>query len=190
MTALLQPAPITVEEYLEGELLSEVKHEYLGVEAHAIAGAGNRHNQVATNITIALGARLRGKPCRPFNSDTKVRIELANHTRFYYPDAMVVSDRNRDDEQWQDRPVVIVEVLSESTRRTDLGEKREAYLAIPTLKVLLIVEPGEAAATLYRRGPSGGFLSEHYAGSDQWIPLPEIEVKLPLGEFYEGLEPS
>lgn len=189
MTALLQPKPITVEEYLERELLSPVKHEFLGGEVHAMAGAGNRHNQIATNITIALGSRLRGKPCRPFNSDTKVRIELANHTRFYYPDAMVVCDRNRDDEQWQDRPVVIVEVLSESTRRTDLGEKREAYLAIPTLKALLIVEPNEAAATLYRRRPSGGFTHEHYSGSGERILLPEIEVELPLGEFYEGLEP-
>lgn len=188
MTALLQPKAITVEEYLAGELLSEGKHEYLGGEVHAMAGAGNRHNQIATNITIALGSRLRGKPCRPFNSDTKVRIELANHTRFYYPDAMVVCDRNRDEEQWQDRPVVIVEVLSESTRRTDLGEKRDAYLAIPTLKVLLFVEPGEAAATLYRRAQSGGFIREDYLGSDALIFLPEIEVDLPLGEIYEGLE--
>lgn len=188
MTAQLQPKPITVEEYLAGELLSPVKHEYLGGEIHAMAGAGNRHNQVATDVTIALGSRLRGKPWRPFNSDTKVRIELANHTRFYYPDAMVVCERNRDDEQWQDRPVVIVEVLSESTRRTDLGEKREAYLAIPTLKVLLFVEPSKPTATLYRRAPSGGFSSEHLSGPDAVIALPEIEVTLPLADLYEGLE--
>lgn len=188
MTALLQAAPITVEEYLKGELVSEVKHEYLGGEVHAMAGAGNRHNQVATNVTGLLFAQLRGKPCRPFNSDTKVRIELPNHTRFYYPDAMVVCDRNRDDEQWQDRPVVIVEVLNESTRRTDLGEKREAYLAIPTLKVLLFVEPSKPTATLYRRAPSGGFSSEHLSGPNAVIALPEIEVTLPLADLYEGLK--
>jgi len=102
MTALLQPAPIKVEEYLEGELLSEVKHEYLGGEVHAMAGAGNRHNQIATNVTGLLFAHLRGEPFRPFNSDTKVRIELANHTRFSYPDAMAVRGRNRDDDQRQD----------------------------------------------------------------------------------------
>lgn len=188
MPARLQPHPISVEEYLEGELLSETKHEYLGGEVYAMAGAGNRHNQVATNITVALGAHLRGKSCRPFNSDTKVRVELINHTRFYYPDAMVVCDRNRDDEQWQDRPVVIVEVLSESTRRTDLGEKREAYLTIPTLKALILVEPGQAAAILYRRGSSGGFVREEFSGPDALIPLPEIGIELPLGEFYEGLD--
>jgi Uma2 family endonuclease len=189
MSATLASKAVSVADYLREELLSEEKREFVGGNVFAIGGHSNRHNQIATNLLGALGSRLRGKPCRPFNSDTKVRIELANHTRFYYPDAMVVCDRNRDDEQWQDRPVVIVEVLSESTRRTDLGEKRDAYLAIPTLKVLLIVEPGEAAATLYRRGPSGGFTHEHYSGSVERIPLPEIEVELSLGEFYEGLEP-
>lgn len=188
MSATLVGKAVSVADYLREELLSEEKREFVGGNVFAIGGHSNRHNQIATNLLGALGSRLRGKPCRPFNSDTKVRIELANHTRFYYPDAMVVCDRNRDEEQWQDRPVVIVEVLSESTRRTDLGEKREAYLAIPTLKVLLIVEPGEAAATLYRRGQSGGFTREDYLGRDACLPLPEIGIDLPLPEFYEGLE--
>lgn len=188
MSPALSSALISVADYLRDELLSDIKREFVGGNVFAIGCHSNRHNQVATNLLGVLGSRLRGKPCRPFNSDTKVRIELANHTRFYYPDAMVVCDRNRDEEQWQDRPVVIVEVLSESTRRTDLGEKREAYLAIPTLKVLLFVEPGEAAATLYRRAQSGGFIREDYLGSDALISLPEIEVDLPLGEIYEGLE--
>lgn len=188
MSAICQPKLFTVEEYLESELLTPEKREFLGGEVHAMAGAGNRHNQVATNLTGLLFTQLRGKRCRPFNSDTKVRIELFNQTRFYYPDAMVVCDRNRDDDQWQDRPVVVIEVLSESTRRTDLGEKREAYLMIPTLKVLLLVEPGEAAATLYRRGPSGGFTREDYAGVESLISFPEIEIEFPLGEAYEGLE--
>lgn len=187
MTGLLPPNTLTVDEYLESEALSPIKREFLGGEVHAMAGAraGNRHNQVATNVTVALGARLRCKPCRPFNSGTKVRIELPGQPRFYYHDGMVVCEKNRDEDQWQDRPVVVVEVLSESTRRTDLGEKREAYLAIPTLKVLLFVEPSEAAATLYRRRPSGGFDREDYLGPGSRIPLPEIGVDLPLAELYE-----
>ena len=153
-----------------------------------MAGASNRHNKIAVNTLLTLGSSLRGKPCRPFNSDTKVRIQLFNHTRFYYPDAMVVCDQNRDDEQWQDRPVVIVEVLSESTRRTDLAEKREAYLTIPSLMVLIFAETDEAALTVYRRQADGGFAREDYAGLDAWVPLPEIESALPLAELYEGVE--
>lgn len=176
-----------MEEYLEGELHAEVKHEYLGGEVHAMAGASNRHNEIAVNTLLSLGTALRGKPCRTFNSDTKVRIRLFNHTRFYYPDAMVVCDKNRDQDQWQDWPVVIVEVLSESTRRTDLAEKREAYLTIPSLMVLILAEPDEPALVVHRRQPDGGFARETYSGLDGAIPLPEIESSLPLAEVYEGV---
>lgn len=188
MTALLKPGPISVEEYLAGELVSEVKHEYLGGEVHAMAGGTIRHSAIATNVTVALGSALRGKPCRPFNSDLKVRIELPGHTRFYYPDAMVTCDPSRDSDQWEDRPVVIVEVLSESTRRIDLTEKRDAYLTIPTLKALIFIEPDLLHATVYRRNPAGCFLSEDRSGLDAIIPLPEIEASLPLSEVYEGIE--
>lgn len=187
MSALRKPAPISVADYLAGELVAEVKHEYLGGEVHAMAGGSNRHNAISGNTYLSLGNSLRGKPCRPFNSDTKVRIQLLSHTRFYYPDAMVVCDRNRDQDHWQDRPVVIVEVLSESTRRTDLTEKREAYLAIPSLMALIFVEPDEAALIVHRRKADGGFAREDYAGLDAAVPLPEIECSLPLAEVYEGV---
>ncbi len=188
MSALRQPAPISVEDYLEGELVSEVKHEYLGGEVHAMAGASNQHNEIAGNSYLAFGTALRGKPCRPFNSDTKVRVQFFNHTRFYYPDAMVVCHKNHAQDQWQDRPVVIVEVLSESTRRIDLAEKREAYLTIPSLMVLILAEPDEPALTVHRRQPDGGFAREDYSGLDAVVPLPEIEASFPLAEVYEGVE--
>lgn len=177
-----------MDEYLAGELVSDVKHEFLGGEVHAMAGGTTRHSSIATNVTVALGGALRGKPCRTFNSDLKVRIELPGQSRFYYPDAMVVCELRKDSEQWQDRPSVIVEVLSESTRRIDLTEKREAYLAIPTLRSLVFVEPELAHATVYRRGASGGFLREEYTGLDAIIPLPEVEIELALAEVYEGIE--
>lgn len=185
MTALLRPDPVSVDEYLECELVSEVKHEYVGGHVHAMAGGTTRHSAVATNVTIALGGALRGKPCRPFNSDLKIRIELPGQTRFYYPDAMVVCELREETATWQDRPVVVVEVLSESTRRIDLTEKRDAYLAIPTLKALIFVEPDIAHVTVHRCGPSGGFNIEEYAGLDSVIPLPEVEIDLPLSEIYD-----
>jgi Uma2 family endonuclease len=188
MTALRQPALIAIEDYLGGELVSEIKHEYLGGEIHAMAGATNRHNEVATNVTTALAASLRGRRCRAFNSDTKIRIELPRQTRFYYPDAMVVCEQNDDTEQWQDRPVVVVEVLSDSTRRADLSEKRDAYLAIPSLMVLICIEPDQPAAIVHRRGATGDFLREDYAGLDSVVPLPEIGIDLVLAEVYERIE--
>jgi Uma2 family endonuclease len=188
MNALTQPDSISIEDYLAGEEVSDVKHEFLGGTVHAMAGATNQHNAISVSGLLSLGAQLRGKSCQPFNSDTKVRIEFSDHTRFYYPDAMVVCQPNPANEHFQQNPVIIIEVLSDSTRRTDLGEKRDAYLAIPSLKVLLFVESDSPTVTLYRRKSGGGFASELHTGLESTIPLPEIEASLPLAELYERVE--
>lgn len=185
MTALKQPGPITIAEYLSDEELSDVKHEYLGGTVHAMAGASNQHNSIAVNALVSLGAQLRGKSCRPFNSDTKVRIEYPDHTRLYYPDALVVCHSNPSTDHFQGRPVVIIEVLSDSTRRTDLGEKRDAYLTISSLKVLIFVESETPAVIVHRRKSEGGFAVEAHSGLDAVIPLPEIDASLALAELYE-----
>ena len=114
---------------------------------------------------FALGSRLRGRRCRPFNSDTKIRIRLPSHVRFYYPDASVVCHQNPPDDSFQDEPVVIVEVLSRATRRIDDGEKKDAYLTIPTLAVYLLIEQETAAVVAYRRTEKG-FVREVYEGRD------------------------
>jgi Uma2 family endonuclease len=101
---------------------------------------------------------------------------------------MVVCQPNAGSDHYQDQPVVVIEVLSESTRRADLGEKRDAYLTIPSLKVLLLVEPDASSVTLHRRRAEGGFAIEHHSGSDAVIPLPEIEAQLSLAELYERVE--
>jgi Uma2 family endonuclease len=181
----MQQDTITIAEYLAGEELSDVKHEYLGGTVHAMAGATNQHNAIAVNALLSLGAQLRGKSCRPFNSDTKVRIEYPDHTRFYYPDALVVCHPNPPTDHFQDHPVFIIEVLSDSTRRADLGEKRDAYLTIPTLKVLMFVEPESPSVIAHRRKSEGGFAVEVHSEIDAIIPLPEIDASLPLAELYE-----
>ena len=88
-------ALISTEEYLRGELESDVKHEYVAGAVYAMAGAKNQHNEVAGNVFAALHARLRGKPCRPCNSYTKVRIRLPGELRFNYPDGQNTGRHNR-----------------------------------------------------------------------------------------------
>ena len=83
---------------------------------------------------------------------------------------------------------MIVEVLSESTRRTDLTEKREAYLTTPSLQVLMLVEPDEAIVVAYRRAYSGDFLKESYFGVEAIVPLNEVGIDLALAEVYERIE--
>ena len=117
MVAFKPPDLITVSDYLAGEEISDTKHEYLGGTVHAMAGATIRHNNIATNSLASLHGQLRGKSCQPNNSDTKVRIEFPDHTRFYYPDTMVVCQSNPDSDHFQNQPVVIIEILSDSTCR-------------------------------------------------------------------------
>ncbi|MGL4401360.1 MAG: Uma2 family endonuclease [Luteolibacter sp.] len=188
MTAVKPPDFITLEDYLAGEEVSAVKHEYLGGTVHAMAGATNQHNTLAGNSFASLHGQLRRKTCQPFNSDTKVRIEFTDHTRLYYSDAMVVCDSRSATEYFQDRPVVIIEVLTDSTRRTDLGEKRDAYLTMPSLKLLLFIEPESPTVIAYRRKPEGGFAAEPYSGLAAVVPLQEIEASLPLADLYERVE--
>jgi Uma2 family endonuclease len=187
MTAAKKLDLISVEEYLAGEVRSPIKHEYLGGMVHAMAGARNVHNAIATNLVAALHARLRGQKCRPFNSDTKVRIRLPTHCRFYYPDASVVCRPNPPEETFQDEPAILFEVLSEATRRIDGGEKRDAYLTISSLFAYVMLEQDSAAAVVYRRSEQG-FVREVYTGTEAVIALAEIEIELPLAEVYEDVE--
>jgi Uma2 family endonuclease len=187
MTAAQKLNYVSVEDYLAGELVSPIKHEYVGGVVYAMAGARNAHNLIATNTLVNLGSRLRAKRCRPYNSDTKVRIRLPHHTRFYYPEAMVVCRPNPQRESFQDEPAVIFEVLSRGSRRLDEGEKKEAYLAIPSLAVYALVEQETPAVVIYRRTEQG-FVREVYEGLDAVLPLPEIDIELPLAEMYEGVE--
>src|SRR5258707_3009470 len=98
---------VSVEDYLNAELNSPTKREYLGGVVYAMAGARNVHNIIATNVLGSLYARLRGRRCRPFNSDTKGRIRLPAHLRFYYPDVSVICRPNPPNDSVQDETAAL-----------------------------------------------------------------------------------
>jgi Uma2 family endonuclease len=179
---------VTVEDYLAEEEVSPVKREYRDGIVYDMAGARNVHNDISVRALGQLYLQLRGKPCKPCNSDTKVRILLTSGTRFYYPDAFVVRNPNPANDACHDAPVVVLEVTSTSTRRIDLGEKKDAYLAIPTLMVYLVAESTEAVVQVFRRSPNGDFHRELAIGLEAIIPLPEIGVTLALADLYEGID--
>jgi Uma2 family endonuclease len=177
---------VSEKDYLAGELVSVIKHEYLGGMVYAMAGAINRHNIIGRNTLIAFGSLLRNKRCQPFNSDTKIRIRLPNQVRFYYPDVSVVCESNSEYESFQDNPAVVLEVLSKSTRRIDEGEKKDAYLTIPSLCLYVLIDQELPSVVVNRRTPQG-FVREVYEGMDAKIPMSEIETELPLAEIYRGV---
>src|SRR5262245_34123570 len=123
MEAAAKTGTVSVEEYLAAEPRSEVRHEYIGGEVYAVAGASEEHNIIATNLLAALHAHLRGKACRVFMVDMKVRLFAAREEIFYYPDLMVTCDARDTDRYFKRFPNVLIEVLSTDTARTDRREK-------------------------------------------------------------------
>lgn len=112
MSAVKKLQLVSVDEYLAGELVSPIKHEYLGGIVYAMAGARNVHNTIAGNVFASLHTRLRGRKCRPFNSDTKVRVRLPTQVRFYYPDVSITYRPNPPNDSFQDAPTVLLEIPS------------------------------------------------------------------------------
>jgi Uma2 family endonuclease len=178
---------VTVDEYLAAEATSLSKSEYVDGWVRAMSGACVRHNQVKANCMIHLGRSLSGRRCRPFDSDMKLRIHRFGATRFYCPDLQVVCDSNPPTSVYQDSPVLIIEVLSPSTRRYDLDEKMNAYLQIPSLQCYIVLEQHQPIAIVMRRS-EGGFLRQVIEGVDEAIPLPFLGCELAMRDLYDGIE--
>jgi Uma2 family endonuclease len=178
---------LSVDDYLSGERSSSIKHEFVGGVVYAMVGASNRHNLIASRILVAVGSRLRGVPCEAFNSDTKIRLQFPTHVRFYYPDVSVVCRQNALSDPFQDSPAIVFEVLSHRTRRADEGEKKDAYLSLPSLDAYVLVEQVAPVITLYRRTEQG-FVREVHEGGETALPLQTIGISLPLVEIYHDLE--
>ena len=186
MSSAEKPDYVTVQEYLLQEQSSIIKHEYVDGWVRAMTGATNRHNRIGINCTFQLMKQLQGKPCQPYNSDTKVRIQQRGSTRFYYPDLQVVCDPNSESESFQDHPKLIIEILSASTRRIDLDEKLVAYTQITSLDYYIIFEQHQPQAILMRR-IEGLFTRELIEGLSAMIELPSLSCSLALKDVYDGV---
>jgi len=187
MSSAERPEYFSVDDYLNLEELAQSKNEYVDGWIRAMSGATLRHNMVSVNALVSLATLLKGNPCRPFNSDTKVRIHRAGMKRFYYPDLQVVCKSNEPTSVFQDQPVLIIEVLSPSTRRYDLDEKMAAYLTIASLEYYIALEQHQPIAIVMSR-TADGFLREVIEGIKTDIKLPVLECTLSMREIYEGIE--
>src|SRR6185369_9732155 len=169
MTALAKPEPISVEDYLEGERLSDVRHEYVGGHVYAMAGASDDHNRIAGNIFAFLHVALRGKRCEPFINDMKVKIPPRLTPAFYYPDVLVICDPDDKAKYFRERPTVIFEVISPDTERTDRREKALAYGYIDSLRVYVLVEQDELKMTVLRLAEDREWHTETVEGKDAML---------------------
>jgi Uma2 family endonuclease len=175
---------ITPDEYLEGERLAAIRHEYVDGRVYAMAGASDDHNRLAGNIFAELRERLRGHRCEPFINDMKVKIPPTFADVYYYPDVLVACDPMDNARYFRERPTVIIEVLSPETERTDRGEKAIAYRQIATIEAYVLVEQERMAATILLR-TEPGWQSDVVEGPDSILKLPGLGVEIPLGRIYE-----
>jgi Uma2 family endonuclease len=181
MSAVIKNRFISVEAYLTGELNADTKHEYIDGDVYAMAGASKNHESIAGNVFVGLHQQLRGTRCRPFGSDIKVKVG----NQFFYPDVMVVCDDKTDNPYYTESPILLVEVLSKSTRRTDETIKRVAYSSLPSVQEYVLIEQDFVDVEVCRR--SSGWVSNHYfLGDDVWFE--SLDFNLAVEEIYRWVE--
>jgi len=186
MSALLAPTHtfISPEEYLEIDRAGERKSEYFDGAMFLMAGASRDHISISIEVAAVLRNQLRGMPCRPFNSDTRVKIPNKN---FCFPDVSIACDP-----QWEDKrfdillnPVVVFEVLSPSNESWDRGGKFREYQRISSLREYVLVSQDKPLIEIYSRRDVG-WLYRAVEGREASIALESVEgVVLPLHEIYE-----
>ena len=175
---------LSEQEYLLGELTSEIRHEYVDGEVYAMAGAGEAHNLIALNVASKLRDFARGGPCRVFISDMKLHVQTWK--AYYYPDILVTCDPTDSHSHFKERPSLVVEVLSPSTESTDRREKMLAYRTLSSLKEYVLVATEKRLVEIYRRDGNDEWQLAAVS-QDQSLLLESVGVSLTLDEIYEDV---
>lgn len=178
--AKLKPK-ITVEDYLEGEKVSPIRHEYLDGEVYAMSGASKTHNRITLRLLPKLTDHLDGTDCETFFTNVKLRVKPLN--RFYYPDLVVVCGPDEEHDYYVTKPTIIVEVLSPTTALTDKREKWFAYQDIEGLTEYVMIEQETERAEVYRKRDDGLWSYLEFEKHEE-IEFESIGFKMPMAELY------
>ncbi|HEY0048014.1 MAG TPA: Uma2 family endonuclease [Pyrinomonadaceae bacterium] len=178
---------ISVEDYLEGEKISPVKHEYVYGEIYAMAGTSDNHNRIVGNLVNSLLNHLRDSSCEPFFGDIKVRV---SPNVYYYPDVLVSCEENPENSYFRNQPILIVEVISPSTREIDRREKLLFYQQMPSVQEYVIVEQEKMHVEIHRRQPDGRWITYFYNDNDldEQLEFQSVGLKINLEEIYRRVK--
>lgn len=186
--AVEAPRRMTEAEFFAWQERQDDRYEFVDGfpvrQTRMMSGASRRHDQIVVNLVAELRNQLRGGPCRPFTADTGVRTEGGRLRR---PDVGVECGPRNDRAFVADRPRLVVEVLSPSTRENDMFGKLEEYRALPGLEAILLIEPNAPQALLWTRGAEGDWAFRSLDGLDERAEVPSLGVSLPMGEIYADL---
>ena len=176
-------------DYLAGELVSPIRHEYVAGEVFAKTGSCKAHNLISGNVAILLRNALRGSGCQTFIAD--MRVHIATQSSYYYPDVVVTcapADLADDAPEHQlEAPSLIVEVLSPGTEAIDRREKMLAYRHIDSLVEYVLIDQERRWVEVYRRTDSGWVADLYSPGDTVALNLRESgALVFGIDDVYEG----
>ncbi len=171
-------------DYLQREMTSSIRHEYLGGQIFAMSGGSEEHNRIAGNLYALLLTHLRGSGCKTFIADMKVRLAKNSVDVFYYPDVMVTCDGEDRERFYKVSPCLVVEVLSPSTENLDRREKRLNYQSLPSLQEYVLVSQEEMKVEVYRREAGENWSVEIFGERDR-LELESVGLTLMVTDVYD-----
>lgn len=178
----------TPDEYLENETRAEIRHEFVDGEIYDMAGASINHTRISGNAETALRLALRGTPCEVFSRDLKV--SPTNRSFYFYPDVFVICGKIEFQDKRDDivrNPILVIEVLSQSTQSFDKVQKFEWYRSMPSLQEYVMMEQKRVYVEHYRK--QGRFwMLESFTDLNDVLELPSLGVTLALAALYENVE--
>jgi Uma2 family endonuclease len=179
----------TPQEYLGLERKASVKSEFFKGEIFAMSGASRHHVVITMNFLVQLVTCLKGKPCRPFNSD--MRIHIPQNGLYTYPDISIVCGKEEFLDNEFDtllNPAAIVEVLSPSTSDYDTGRKFTLYRSIPTLKEYVVVSSMEYRLQQFTKTNESSWLMHEFVTNAGNLELSSLAISLSINEIFEGVD--
>ena len=172
--------------YLAWEAAQPERNEFMAGEVFAMVGVRQAHNVATLNLASHLRSELKGSPCRVFIESVKTRIEAADC--FFYPDVVVTCDaRDRATPEYLSHPLLVVEVLSDSTAAFDRGNKFAAYRKLESLQEYLLVDLDSRRLELFRRNPENHWVLYDFGAGDT-LELASLALKLDLGELLDDTQ--
>ena len=189
MIAQVETKTYTAQEYLEAEVNSLDRHEFINGEIILMAGGTPNHNEITTNLVVALKLTLKGKPYRTFSSDQRLWVpQLNNYT---YPDVMVVAKPIELQSGRTDtitNPLLIAEVLSKSTKAYDRDEKFAAYRSIPSFQEYLLIDQYRLQVEQYSKTEANKWIFSEYGVIGDRLMLTSVQVEIVIADLYENIE--
>jgi len=185
-TATAQKLTLTPQEYLLGEQVSEIRHEYVDGEVYAMAGGSDAHARISGNVFFLLKTHLRGSGCSIYLGEMKAQID---DNKYFYPDVMVTCHpADLKNNYAKQHPKLIIEVLSASTEGYDRGKKFEYYRQLASLEEYVLIAQSEYHVDIFRKNARQRWELFSFAGQQALVDFVSLDYSIAMNELYEAVD--